>query len=52
MGGDEIYGVGADGTDILVLDILAILVRQFESGTEFGIFNGSNLDSTINQGLT
>ena len=37
-GGDEIDGVGADGVDILVFYVLAVLFRQFESGSEFGFF--------------
>lgn len=35
-----INGVRFDGVDALVLDVLAILIRQFEAGTEFGFFKG------------
>jgi hypothetical protein len=32
--------VGADSVDALVLDVLAVLIRQFEPGSEFGFFQG------------
>lgn len=32
--------MGADGVDALGLDVKAVLVRQFESGSEFGLFKG------------
>ena len=35
---DEIDGVGPDGIDALVLDVLAILVRQFGAGSKLGFF--------------
>ena len=38
---DEIKGMGTDGVDALGLDVMVILVRQFESGAEFGFFEGS-----------
>jgi hypothetical protein len=37
---DEINGVGADGIDALGLDVLWILIRQFETGSESGFFEG------------
>jgi len=37
-GCDRINGVDPDGTDVLVLDVLAILVNQFEPGSEFEFF--------------
>jgi hypothetical protein len=33
--GDKIDGVRSDGVDSLVLDVLAIRIRQFEAGSEF-----------------
>ena len=40
-GRDEIKGVEADGVDALVLDVLAVLVRQFEAGGEFRFFKSA-----------
>ena len=37
-GGDEIDGVGSYGVHALALDVLPVLVRQFEPGPEFGFF--------------
>jgi hypothetical protein len=37
---DEIYGVGADGVDAFVLDVLPVLSRQFEPGPELGFLQG------------
>jgi hypothetical protein len=39
-GRDEIDGVGADGVDAFGLDILSVLIRQFESGSEFRVLDG------------
>ena len=39
-GRDEINGVGTDGVDALVLDVLVILVCQFEPGSVSGFFQG------------
>ena len=39
-GCDKIDGVGTDGVDTLVLNVLTVLVRQFEEGSEFGFFQG------------
>ncbi|BBO74635.1 hypothetical protein DSCW_20520 [Desulfosarcina widdelii] len=38
--GDEIKGVGSDGVDALALDVLMVLVCQFEPEAEFGFFQG------------
>ena len=40
-GRDEIQSVGPDGVDALVLDVAAVLVRQFLSGSEFGVLEGA-----------
>ena len=37
-GRDEINGVGSDGVDALVPDVLVFFIRQFESGSELLIF--------------
>ena len=39
-GSDEINAVGSDGFGVLGLDVLEVLVRQFEPGSEFGFFEG------------
>jgi hypothetical protein len=39
-GCDEIKGVGADGVDALGMDVLEVLVRQFEARAELGFFQG------------
>lgn len=38
--GNEINGVRSDGVYALVVDVLEVLVSQFESGSEFGFFQG------------
>ena len=37
---DEIEDVDSDGVDAFGLDVFLILVHQFESGAEFGFFQG------------
>lgn len=39
-GRDEIEGVRTDGVDALGLDVLSVLIRQFEAGSELGFFQG------------
>lgn len=39
-GRDEIEGVEPDGVDAFGVDVLAVLVCQFEPGAEFGFFEG------------
>lgn len=44
--------MGADGVDALVLNVLPVLVCQFESGTEFEFFEGGEGcgDLLVNRG--
>jgi hypothetical protein len=41
-GRDEIDGVVSDGVDAFGVDVLPILVRQFEAGSEFGFFESGD----------
>ncbi len=43
-GCDEIEGMGSDCVDAFILDVLAVLIRQFESGSEFGFLQGGEDD--------
>jgi hypothetical protein len=39
-GRDEINDVGSNGVDALGMDVLEVLVRQFEARAELGFFQG------------